>query len=350
MPNLTNKKTKTINSISLIKNQITNILQPVNRTIAITQPTNTILTQNAVSQNYYIPLLEKITGEQSITARVPLSFNATTNTLSVPNLTISNLPTCNVDASNSSDLVRKSYANTYAYFDLSGGDRWYCEDWISGTTKGKYNWDISGLISDEQKINMMALNNSILSGTGKNHIGIIALNHDGQFATDGRYLQFALPISYSARNMKSIRFIAYLSGSGSAFIGFKESLSAKWNGSDFDCRSIHWQLQTGNNNGISYGINNERYTTQQADPSGNWFLLEISIDKNGYVSFYMTRLTENGERVKNPPTPANFTPANFTPVNFTPVDFTGYIFVGAIPYSNASRYTCIDYIDWVVSS
>jgi hypothetical protein len=343
MPNLTNKKTKTINSISLIKNQITNILQPVNGTIAIKQPTNTILTQNAVSQNYYIPLLETINGEQSINVKAPLSFNATTNTLSVPNLTISNLPTCNVDASNSSDLVRKSYANTYAYFDLSGGDRWYCEDWITGTIKGKYNWDISGSIS------MMSTTSTIFNGTAttSNHIGIIALNHDGQFGTDGRYLQFALPISYSARNMKSIRFIAYLSGPGSAFIGFKESLTAKWTGSDFDCRSIYWRLNTGGSNGISYGINNERYTTQQAGPVGNWFLLEISIDKNGYVSFYMTRLTENGERVKNPPTPA---PDNITPVNFTPVNFTGYIFVGAIPYSNASRYTCIDYIDWVVSS
>jgi len=343
MPNLTSKKTKTINSTSLIKNQITNILQPVNGTIAITQKTNTILTQNAVSQNYYIPLLEKITGEQSITARVPLSFNATTNTLSVPNLTISNLPTCNVDASNSSDLVRKSYANTYAYFDLSAGDRWYCEDWITGTIKGKYNWDISGSIS------MMSTTSTIFNGTAttSNHIGIIALNQTGTFSINGGYLQFALPISYSARNMKSIRFIAYLSGSGAAFIGFKESLTAKWTGSGFDCRSIYWQLQTGGgSNGISYGINNERYTTQQAGPSGNWFLLEISIDKNGYVSFYMTTLTENGERVKNPPTPA---PDNFTPVNFTPVDFTGYIFVGAIAYG-ASRYTCIDYIDWVVSS
>ena len=74
MSNFTSKKTKTINSNSLIKNQISNILQPFNGIIAITQPTNKILTQNAVSSNYYIPLLEKITGEQSITARVPLAF------------------------------------------------------------------------------------------------------------------------------------------------------------------------------------------------------------------------------------------------------------------------------------
>jgi hypothetical protein len=329
MPNLTSKKTKTLNSNSLIKNQITNILQPVNGSISIKQPNNTILTQNAVSQNYYIPLLENTSGEQSINVRVPLSFNATTNTLSVPNLTISNLPTCNVDASNSSDLVRKSYANTYAYFDLAAGDRWYCEDWITGTTKGSFNWDISGSIS------MMSTTNSNLSGTTSNRIGIIALQVSS--SNQSIYNQLALPISYSARNMKSIRFIAYLSGSGSVSLGFKESLTEKYNGG-FNCKHVYWKLQTGGSNGIQYTVNGEGSTIQSSSPETKWLLLEISIDKNGYVSFYMTRLTDNGVRVK------------YTTTSNNPIDFTGYIYVGNIGYVSQTRYACIDYIDWVVSS
>ena len=200
MPNLTSKKTKTLHTNSLIKNQISNILQPVNGTVNLNvQKTNTISTQSAASQSYYIPLLEKITGEQSINVKAPLSFNATTNTLSVPNLTISNLPTCNVDASNSSDLVNKSYANTYAYFDLAGGDRWECEDWITGSTKGKYNWNLSAN-------NANITTEIFMFDLCANHIGILGINSRNSIG----FKQVKLPITYNSNKMKSMRVITTL--------------------------------------------------------------------------------------------------------------------------------------------
>jgi hypothetical protein len=325
MSNFTSKKTKTINSNSLIKNQITNILQPVNGTIAITKPTNTILTQNAVSQNYYIPLLETINGEQSINVKAPLSFNATTNTLSVPNLTTSNLPTCNVDASNSSHLVNKSYANTYAYFDLSAGDRWYCEDWITNNKKGIFNWDTSGSMS------MI---------TGVNHIGIVSMSVTNN---NGTYNQIALPIPYSARNMKSIRFIVRQDRSGSIYAGFKESLQTR-NNDFYTIQHIYWQIQSAGSY-VSYTVNGvfsdsdqspsrTRFRTSTAESI--WWLVEISIDKNGYVSLYLKNLSSNSTTIKC--------------IHPTPVDFTGYIFVGNIGYTSQTRAGWIDYIDWVVSS
>jgi len=324
MPNLTSKKIKTINSSSLIKNQITNILQPVNGSISIKQPNNTILTQNAVSQNYYIPLLENTAGEQSITTRVPLSFNATTNTLSVPNLTISNLPTCNVDASNSSDLVRKSYANTYAYFDLSGGDRWYCEDWITGTIKGKYNWDISG-----STIRMM--NSTDLTSAGidaSNHFGIITF-----FSTNTNlYTQIKLPVIYSSYNMKLMRFIAHLSGGKVCSLGFKDNGISSAHAGTYN---IYWSF-------ASYGIqmvvnNNAIDISEFTTMIGKWFLFEISVDKSGIVRFYATNLTDNGNRVMKTH-------------STTATNFLGNIFVGQYATTSNNRYTSIDYIDWVVSS
>ena len=262
---------------------------------------------------------------------------STMNTLSVPNLTTTNLPTCNVDSTNSSDLVNKSYANTYAYFDLSvGGDRWYCEDWITGSPKGQFNWDLSGRISM-----VLPTNTDIFGAAGAvgKHIGIVSSIMASQ--TPG-YNQIALPISYNVRNMKSIRFISYLHRSGAMFMGFKESLTAKYNGSGFDCTNIYWQLQTGAGSAInlSYGVNDARTVLQRGSATGvqeRWFLLEISIDKDGYVSFYMTRLSDNGKRIKFAQHP-------------TPVNFTGYIFVGHIPHVTNDQYACIDYIDWVVSS
>jgi len=269
---------------------------------------------------------------------------STMNTLSVPNLTTTNLPTCNVDSTNSSDLVNKSYANTYAYFDLSVGDRWYCEDWITGSPKGQFNWDLSGSISMVTPNNINSVLGSIEAADaaqGK-HIGIVVSITDIIPITTS-YNQIALPISYNVRNMKSIRFISYLRRSGAMFMGFKESLTAKYNGvsGSFDCTNIYWQLQTGGSAiNLSYGVNNTRTTLQRTSSSGvqdRWFLLEISIDKDGYVSFYMTRLSDDGKRIKFAQHP-------------TPVNFTGYIFVGHIPHSSGAQYASIDYIDWVVSS
>ena len=335
MPNLTSKKTKTVNSTSLIKNQITNILQLVNGTIAITQPTNTILTQNAVSQNYYIPLLEKITGEQSITTRVPLSFNATTNTLSVPNLTISNLPTCNVDASNSSDLVRKSYANTYAYFDLSGGNRWYCEDWITGTTKGIYNWDLSANNGDTTtQIFMVDSANFI----GK-HIGILALLSGGALI-NRTFKSVCLRVNYNTSKLKSIRsIVCFANGRNVDFrIGFFDTtVASNSTNNNISFKIVSVDANDGNMNILAIKNNASLNTFTSSLIAYSWVLLEITKYSNN-ISYSVKDLT------------SNITYATYSTAISS--NFNGYItmyFQSNTAVSN-SRYAYIDYIDWVVSS
>jgi len=332
--NFTSKKTKTVNSTSLIKNQITNILQPVNGTIAITQPTNTILTQNAVSQNYYIPLLEKITGEQSITARVPLSFNATTNTLSVPNLTISNLPTCNVDASNSSDLVRKSYANTYCYFDLSGGDRWYCEDWITGTIKGKYNWDLSA--NNGNTTTQIFTFDSCANFIGK-HIGILALLSQNSIG----FKSVCLPVNYNTSKLKSIRsIVCFASGRNVDFrIGFFNTTVASNSTNNISFRIVNVGANDGNMN--IWAIKDNPLVSLNTFTSsliaGRWVLLEITKYSNN-ISYSVKDLT------------SNITYATYSTTISS--NFNGYItmyFQSGTGTAN-SRFAYIDYIDWVVSS
>jgi hypothetical protein len=333
MPNLTSKKTKTLNSNSLIKNQITNILQPVNGTIAIKQPTNTILTQNAVSQSYYIPLLEKITGEQSINVRANLSFDATTNTLSVPNLTISNLPTCNVSASNSSDLVNKSYANTYAYFDLSGGDRWECEDWISGTTKGKYNWELY--------TNNVLNTNSATMITFPNTIGVLSLYSQGSNAR-----VVSSPFMYNTSKLKSLRFIVRIATEKNTDfrIGlFDNKLSSLRYGDYNSNNNIGFRISSVNSTNstlmrIRSIINKNIVNTFTSDFTADvWVLLEIRKSSNN-VTFLVNNLT------------SNITYTNFSTTLSS--DFDGYIsmyFESDTATAN-SRYAYIDYIDWVVSS
>lgn len=337
MPNLTSKKTKTVNSTSLIKNQISNILQPVNGTISINvQQTNTILTQNALSQNYYIPLLEKITGEQSITARVPLSFNATTNTLSVPNLTISNLPTCNIDASNSSHLVNKSYVNTYAYFDLSGGDRWECEDWITGRTKGKFNWDLSA--NNGNTTTQIFMFDSCANFIGK-HIGILALSSGGGPLIDRTFKSVCLPVNYNTSKLKSIRsIVCFAIGRNVDFrIGFFDTTVASNSTNNISFRIVNVSANNGYMNILAIK-NNELLNTFTSSLIANlWVLLEINKYSNN-ISYSVKDLT------------SNITYATYSTTISS--NFNGYItmcFESGTSVPN-SRYAYIDYIDWVVSS
>jgi hypothetical protein len=335
MSNFTSKKTKTINSNSLIKNQISNILQPVNGIIAITQPTNKILTQNAVSSKYYIPLLEKITGEQSITARVPLSFNGTKNTLSVPNLTITNLPTCSVDASNSSDLVNKSYANTYAYFDLSAGDRWYCEDWITGRTKGKFNWDLSA--NNGNTTTQIFMFDSCANFIGK-HIGVLALLSGGNASG---FKSVCLPVNYDTSKLKSIRsIVCFATGRNVDFrIGFFDTTVASNSTNNISFRIVNVAANDGNMN--IWAIKNNPLVSLNTFTSsliaGRWVLLEITKYSNN-ISYSVKDLT------------SDITYATYSTTISS--NFNGYItmyFQSGTATSN-SRYAYIDYIDWVVAS
>ena len=333
MPNLTSKKTKTINSNSLIKNQISNILQPVNGTVNINvQKTNTISTQSAASQSYYIPLLEKITGEQSINVKVPLSFNATTNTLSVPNLTISNLPTCNVDASNSSNssnLVNKSYANTYAYFDLSGGYRWECEDWISGTTKGKYNWVYTSGFSWQ---NSGA--GEIMSTYLSNHIGVVQISTTNTIGPK----RIQLPIVYNSNKIKLMRFIVNLSNDANSFltVGFFDN--ATYLNNTVMNSNTNYFLYYNYSTGLYSGINNTLVSIPNSPKSidSKWVLFEIEQSSTNKITFYITNLTSGTSRTVHTR-------------DETIGSYDGYIYIN-YRVTSGTRTFYVDYVDWVVSS
>jgi hypothetical protein len=346
MPNLTSKKTKTINSSSLIKNQISNILQPVNGTVSLNvQKTNTISTQSASSQSYYIPLLEKITGEQSINVKAPLSFNATKNTLSVPNLTISNLPTCNVDASNSSDLVNKSYVDKYVNFDLAGGDRWECEDWISGTTKGKYNWDLSVVVSGTPQVDFISIKNiSPYSyyDFSNNHIGVLRIVGWNNNNTGNSTSTVSSQVMYNTSKLKSLRFISTISNGNNLiniFLGLSDtkpnqgsnSIGFRFGGTSATTFNITPVVSNINKNSLS-SIN-----------VLEWVLLELIIQSKT-ITFSAKNLTTN-------------TTYNIYSTTI-PNDFDAYINIqftsnsGIQPYTTSftPRFLFVDYIDWVVSS
>jgi hypothetical protein len=350
MPNLTSKKTKTINSSSLIKNQISNILQPVNGRVNLNvQKTNTISTQSAASQSYYIPLLEKITGEQSINVKVHLSFNATTNTLSVPNLTISNLPTCNVNASNSSnssDLVNKSYVNTYAYFDLSGGDRWYCEDWINGTTKGKYNWDLSVVVSGTPQADFISIKNISAKPEydfSNNHIGVLRIAGWNNSTGSDSVCTVSSQVMYNTSKLKSLRFISTVSNGNNlnnVFLGLSDtkpnqgsnSIGFRFGGTSATIFNITPVVQNTNTNSLSSSIN-----------VLEWVLLELIIQSKN-ITFSAKNLTTN---------------TTYNTYSTTiPNDFDAYINIqftstSGIPPNSETytpRFLFVDYIDWVVSS
>ena len=324
MPNLTNKKTKTINSNNLIKNQINLLFQPVNGVVQITpqQPTNKILTQNAIASNYYVPLLQTITGEQTINTRSILSFNSTTNTLNVSNLTLSNPPICNVDASNSYDLVKKSYANTYCYFDLSAGDRWYCEDWITNQAKGSFNWELSTTSG-------IFMNNPIA-----NHIGILTLYSQGN-----NNKSVSLPITYNTSKLKTMRFIVSLANGRNADfrIGIFDNKVATSSTKNIGFRIISVSANDGNLNMFAVNDNSQPYAFTSSLTAGIWVLLEIRKYSNN-ISYSVKNLTSN----------ITYSTYSTTISN----DFDGYIamyFNSGTATAN-SRYAYIDYIDWIVSS
>jgi hypothetical protein len=317
------KKVKAVQKDILIKNQITTLL---NKSISTNLPQT--LQQSTANAAYYVSLYQNDNRD--------LSFNTTSNNLIMKNLVIQNQPACYVDASNSYDLVNKSHMNKYAGFDLSQGDRFYSEDWITGITKGFFNWDLSAQnnnITTEISIVDSITNSQGDVTLGINNVGILRLYSRNSVG----YKTVSLPISYNTAKLKKMSFVVTFSNgrnldfrigffnnklatSSSNNIGF--ILSAAGTNGLIDINT----LNSGSSNNISSSIS----------VATKWMLLEIQKNNNNLV-FSVKNLTDN---------------IILGTVNTTmSSDFDGYIsmffYAGTTTINN--RYVFIDYVDWVVS-
>jgi hypothetical protein len=267
----------------------------------------------------------------STTYRLPTS---TMNTLSVPNVKLNKLPICNVDAINSYDLVNKKYVNKYVGFDLSGGDRWFCEDWIgsiylntnaNATIKGTFNWNISN-----QNTNTTVYKTVLVA---PNHIGVLKIEPSASSSKR----TISLPVSYISNKVKSIRFIVKVDNAdanGSLYVGFSDLNFAGTN--DFSIRvgSNVCSLYQNNTSIHSFSL----LTSPGSSIPDKWILYEITLNDNRPI-FYIKNLTTNTDII------------NYTSIVSLTTTFTGYIYLYSINSDIAvSRNVYIDYIDWVVSS
>jgi len=310
---IVSKKIKALQKDVLIKNQIATLLNKSNTT-NLPQP----LQQSTTNTDYYVSLYQNDNRD--------LSFNTSLNTLITKNLVIQNPPSCYVDASNSYDLVNKSHMNKYVGFNLSQGDRFYSEDWITGITKGSFNWELS---AQNQNI---TTDISMVTST-INNIGILRLySHN----TVG-YKTVSLPISYNTAKLKKMSFVVTFSnGRNLDFrIGFFDNKLAT-----SSSNNIGFKLLSNGTNGLidinAFNSGSSNIISSSISVATKWLLLEIQKNNNNLV-FSVKNLTDN---------------IILGTVNTTrSSDFDGYIsmyFTSGTGVPN-SRYVFIDYIDWVVS-
>lgn len=326
------KKNKNIKKDLSVKNQITNLVFKIQTQNQI-QPKVQIATDNIP---YYVSMYQNPNSD--------MSFNNTTKALQTRNLVIQNPPVCYADTSNSYDLVNKAHLNKYVGFDLSNGDRWFCEDWTNGTTSGVYNWDLSannGNITTE----IFMLNSSSVN---LNHNGVLALY---SYNTIG-FKQARLPLIFNSNKIKKMRFIVALTNgrnSGFSFGFFENGIFAASN--KFFCGYSAGGNNAGNggyyfniNNSLKYNLDPINYPLggdnilDVYSVNNKWILMEIeqSVDKK--LTFYMTNLTAGGIRVAYP-------------TNDIISSYNGSIifYYTSNTATSNSRYAYIDYVDWIVS-
>jgi hypothetical protein len=297
----------------VIKNQIATLLNKSNTT-NIPKP----LQQSTANADYYVSLYQNDNRD--------LSFNTTSNNLITKNLVIQNPPSCYLDAINSYDLVNKSHMNKYAGFDLSQGDRFYSEDWITGITKGSFNWDLS---ADNQNIttDISVMDSSV------NHVGILRLYSRSAIG----YKTVSLPISYNTAKLKKMSFVvSFPNGRNIDFrIGFFDDKLAT-----SSINNIGFRLLSTGPSGlidISTLINGSlNKILPNISVVNDWMLLEIQKNNKNLV-FSVKNLSDN----------TILSTGNRTMSS----EFDGYIsmyFSSGTATAN-SRYIFIDYVDWVVS-
>jgi hypothetical protein len=280
--------------------------------------------------------------------RLPTS---TMNTLSVPNVKLNKLPICNVDAINSYDLVNKKYVNKYVGFDLSGGDRWFCEDWITGSTKGQFNWNLfakqRATNTDMTLSDYITINNPNPNANFTNHIGVLRLFSFDPNSTGNISTTVSSNVVYNTSKLKSLRFICTLSAPNNLinlFLGLSSSTPVEGsNRIGFKYSSVN-----DNTNIIILSDVTENGTTKTNTFTSNltrynWVLFEIHKNSKN-ITLLVKNLTNNTAYSNYSTTISN--------------DFDAYIYMNiesnsGIP-SNHPEYTprflFIDYIDWVVSS
>jgi len=320
---IVSKKIKALQKDVLIKNQIATLLNKSN-----TPNTPQTIQQSTANSNYYVSLYQNDNKD--------LSFNTTSNSLITKNLVIQNQPSCYVDASNSYDLVNKSYMNKYAGFDLSEGYRFYSEDWIRGDVSGNFNW-VTTLTSGGT---ITAIASDI------SHVGILKLNTTT--STNSAMLSLQQSIWFFSTKLKSIRYLVRpfpdtAVGRNTTHIGISSNIttptaSASWyyNSTVSSASPNKWECYV--NNTSQKNLSTFGVTALNSAFDTKWVLFEIEFDSLGYPSFYITLLGVTNRTLVHKET---------TNVVDTTSQLRPYIYIKN--NSSGPKNIDIDYIDWVVS-
>jgi hypothetical protein len=319
---IVSKKIKALQKDVLIKNQIATLLNKSNTT-NLPQP----LQQSTANADYYVSLYQNDNRD--------LSFNTTSNNLITKNLVIQNPPSCYVDASNSYDLVNKSHMNKYVGFDLYAGNKWYCEDWITGDVSGNFNWNVtvtSGGIVRPESANV-------------SHVGIVRLRLDTN-ANSSCLLTLPTNIGFFSSKLKIIRFLSRslidTLNVGNVFVYYGVSndcgnISAKHASWVYKGSTQCWECNLNGN--TLYTLLNSGSNVLYSRFANQWVLFEIEFDSLGHPSFYI-RLLGVTERtlIYKESTLVVDTTALLRPYAYIKNE------------SSVRKEMEIDYIDWVVST
>ena len=313
------KKVKAIQKDVLIKNQITTLVNKSN--------TKQTVQQSTPNADYYVSLYQNNNRD--------LSFNTSSNTLITKNLVIQNPPSCYVDASNSYDLINKSHMNRYVGFELSSGDRWFCEDWITGDVSGNYNWVTT--VKSGGTVTTIA---SVIE-----HVGIVRLRL-GNNANSSCLLTLPTNIGFFSSKLKKIRFLSRSlidtanTGNVAVFYGVSNDCSnlfaqhASW---IYRRSSSRWECNLNGN--VLYQLPILGSNVLYSRFANQWVLFEIEFDSLGHPSFYISLQGTTGRTLIY---------TERTLVVDTTALLRPYCFIDN--FSTVTKSCDIDYIDWVVSS
>jgi len=318
---INSKKSAVRNQLTMVNNQLANVV-------------NINLISNG---NYYIPLLSGSTGAEGVYVNSDLSYNATTNTLMLKNLTVQNPPVCNANASNSYDLINKGFLNKYVG-DYTQG--WIYDDWLTGDVSGNLKW-----------ISTVTNSGTVTSQISEiNHAGIVRLNTSNGNNNSSAALSLNTTISYSSSKIKSLRFLARPLVNGDlsgvvVYFGIGNSLASsgniaawRYDASGSVSNTNKWECIVNGN--IKYKLSNLDTLSPLNDYFVNkWVVFEIEFDSSGKPSFYITLVgTTYRTLVYSEITTAVTTTQMIRP----------FVYINSV--TGSSKQVDVDYVDWLFTN
>lgn len=333
---INSRKSAVRNQVTMINNQLSQVFSVNSGIVSLTNTNTSSATSFVSNGNYFIPLVSKLTGDVSLNVNTDLSYNASTNTLLLKNLTIQNPPVCYADASNSYDLVNKAHLNKYVG-DYTQG--WLCEDWLTSTAAGTLNWTSTVVNS--------GTTTSITSEVG--HVGIVRLSTANGINNSSATLTTNTSICYTSPKIKSLRFLVRPIpngnlGSVTVNLGIGNSgnsstslASWRYNATASTASTNKWECIV--NGTIKYSLS----SLDAASPlnsyfNNKWVLFEIEFDSLGKPSFYITLIGT---------TDRTLVYRENTLVVDTTILIRPFVYINSI--TGLDKQIDVDYVDWLYS-